>query len=472
MNFRSLGSRMCQAAFLFAALMAASCSDTAGGLLDTVPASSSMVARVDVGTVVKRAGCRTDGGGIVFTPQVAALLGSESEVPAPPVRVLTALGGCVDLDDVVAYRYDTTPRGTAVTFRITDREAFGKSVAGLDAVATAAGGVDYYEMDDWTLAAMGDQGWMAPVKAQGMVGIVGSATDLSRDESVAAIDGIADFLGGDYAVKVAVKESDNAADVNRQCWTCLSVKIEEPVIGVHVQMIRGDGDVRDLAAGLKPVDTDFLRYVPDNCVLAAAIGCTPEFDWAPVRSTVGMLFGPEAALNMQMVEPFLSKIDGTVAFAAGPAGGAPAIADINYRTWDFMIMAHMPQAEVDQALNMVMLYGSQLGIRTEAVEDNITEMQLPDGARFYVGNVDGYMLLSTRRPGSASASGMTDLFLSKPGAVVLNVPAGSEIVKAFGLPCGFDCSVQLADDYVHGRLSLNGSDRSVLQVLLEELVKD
>lgn len=67
---------------------------------------------------------------------------------------------------------------------------------------------------------------------------------------------------------------------------------------------------------------------------------------------------------------------------------------------------------------------------------------------------------------------MTDLFLSKPGAVVLNVPAGSEIVKAFGLPCGFDFSVQLADDSLHGRLSLNGSDRSVFEVLLEEMVKD
>lgn len=238
------------------------------------------------------------------------------------------------------------------------------------------------------------------------------------------------------------------------------------------QLIEGDGKVRDIAAGLKPVDTDFLRYVPDNCVLAAAIGCTPDFDWSPVRSAVGMLFGPRLVSIMQIVEPFLSKLDGTVAFAAGPAGGAPAIADINYRTWDFMIMAHMPQAEVDQAMNMVMLYGSQLGIRTEAVEDNITEMQLPDGARLYVGNVDGYMLLSTRRPEPTAAAGMTDLFLSKPGAVVLNVPAGSEIVKAFGLPCGFDFSVQLADDSLHGRLSLNGSDRSVFEVLLEEMVKD
>lgn len=56
--------------------------------------------------------------------------------------------------------------------------------------------------------------------------------------------------------------------------------------------------------------------------------------------------------------------------------------------------------------------------------------------------------------------------------MVLNVPAGSEIVKAFGLPCGFDFSVQLADDSLHGRLSLNGSDRSVFEVLLEEMVKD
>lgn len=467
MNFRSIGSRLCKAALVLAALMAVSCSDKSGSLLDTVPASAPMVASVDLGTVMKRAGCRTGNDGIVLTPQVAALLGCDSDAgePAPPVKALVGLSGCVDMSNMVAYGYNAASGRTAVTFRIDDREGFDKNVAGLGATATSAGGADYYEMDGWTLAAMGDQGWMAPESVSGMVAVVSEAMAVEAAESVSSLDGITDFLGGNSAVKVAVKQAES--------WLCVSVKLEDPVIGAHLQVMSGDGEVKSVAAGLKHVDTGCLRYMPDNSVLVAAIGCAPGFDWSPVRAVVGAFLGPEAALNMQFVEPFLTKIDGTVAFAAGPAGGAPAIADINYHTWDFTFMAYMPQTEVDKVLTMVNMYGGQLGMKSVAVDDNITELRLPDGANIYVGNVDGYMMVSTRRPAlSASEGAMVDMFQSKPGAVVLNVPAGSEIVKAFELPCGFDCSIQLADDYLHGRLSLNGSDSSVLEVLLGEMVRD
>ena len=96
---------------------------------------------------------------------------------------------------------------------------------------------------------------------------------------------------------------------------------------------------------------------------------------------------------------------------------------------------------------------------------------LPDGTVIYAGNVDGCLAVSNLGFKPVGDNSMTDIFLSQRAAMAVNIPAGSEVVKAFGMPWGFNCSMQVGESDLNVRFSLNGSSQSVLQALLAQMMK-
>lgn len=442
-------------------------------LLDTVPSSAPVVAVADVELLLKRAGCSFDGGTVQLSPQLRKIADTPAEsssAVAASLRIFADLYGAVDLSEVVFVGIDPgqNSNDTFFTFMVSDKGAVVAKMEALGVKDTATE-PDYqvYAGDEWTLAMHGDQGWLISAgtdsdKARSYF------TAPDRKESIGAQTGIVDFLNTDNAINVAVSiNSDN--DGRR---ACVGVKVEDTVMGMSMQLVAPDGSVSDFAAPLQEVSTDFLRYVPASYIGAAAIGFTPDFDWSALGSLAALVGGRDVSTMMQMAIPFLSKIDGTLAVAAGPAGGAPAIADINLRTWNLMVMAHMQQADVDATLAQIAAMAPQIGAVPVKMESNplgLSAWRMPDGTELYAGNVDGCLTLSNREPVADGENSMTDTFLSQRAAMAVNIPAGSEVVKAFNLPWGFNVSMQCGKSQIDVRFSLNGTDRSVFQALLEQI---
>lgn len=475
MKYMSRLGRLDLVAMLLIMLMSASCGGVSKGLLDTVPASSPMVSVVDLDAVLKQAGCDVSGDTFDFTPELSSLLAAGERGALPvPVRLLSRLHGAVDMSHVVLFSLDQSGHDNVLVADMTDRDGV---INALSVVAESVPGSDELDMycaDGWSVAVASDRMWMAAGAPSDLSESVMPLLSLKGSESISGLTGISDFLNSGSTVCMALRPSalnPVAVGSHTSDWSCVSVTMEDAVIGVDFCQMDGDGRLAELTHGMQEVDTDFLRYVPQSYVFAMAAGFSSDFNWQEITSAASLVLGPLNSSYVSALAPLLSKVDGTVAFAAGPASGAPAVANLGLDTWDMMLMVHMSQSDVDSALSMLQSYGAMAGIKMKTGRDNVMEATLPDGTKVYAGNVDGYLAVSNREFDASMSNAMTDIFLSKQAAMVMNIPAGSEIVKAFGMPCGFDFHVQMADDYVHGRLSLNGSDRRVFQTLIELLAR-
>lgn len=474
MKYKSICGRLSFLAMFVIVMLSVSCGGVSQGLLDSVPASTPMVASIDMEALLKQSGCRLDADTMVLTPELTELLADKrTNVLPTPVELLSKLHGAVDISHVLLFSIDSRGHDNLFMATISDLAMFENRIAGIGKMTEETDELSVYSVGDWSMAVSDTRIWLGAKSPSQLIEAVNPLLSLKADASMARLVGIADYLSGEAALKVAVHPSainPMASGSHTSAWSCVSMKIENSVIGLDLKMMESDGKPLLLASGMQELDSDFLRYVPQSYVFAIAAGFTPEFKWQEIIGAVSLLMGPSNSSYISVIAPVLSKIDGTVAVAAGPAAGAPAVANIGLDTWDILVMVHLPQNDVDNALSMLKSYASLGGLKM-TTEGNVTVATLPDGTKIYAGNVDGYLAVSNREFDANGANSMTDVFLSKQAAMSLSIPAGSEIVKAFDLPCGFEFTVQMSAYNVHARISLNGSDRRVLPTLMELAVK-
>ncbi|MDE7407326.1 MAG: hypothetical protein K2M76_02800 [Muribaculaceae bacterium] len=469
MKFNIKCGRRAFAVVMLCALVMTSCSKTSNEavMLATVPAKSECVVMVDFAQVLKRAGCTVNEGSIELTPAVRRLLGSGDDATGLAAAIHDA-PLAVDLENVIMFTTSPNMQNLMVTLPVKDAAML---VAALESHQaqdmTEKDGVTYCRLGDMAVAVGERQAWMAESKLSTLMSKVAEFTSMDSEESLESLAGISEYLGGSQAVRVAVNAQMAALPGAKvDTWGCASVDIQQQVIGLHCTIMQGDGSQVSVTGDLQDISTDFLRYVPGSFISAAAVGIRPDVDWGSVAGMATMIIGYQAGGMINNIMPYLKSIDGTVAVAAGPAGGAPAIADVNLKTWDFLAMVHMSQAKVDEAIGLLGFYMQNMG-KNYKKNDSMIQCDIEDGVTVYAANLDGYLAVSNREFDSACNNSMEDLFESRKGAFVLNVPADSEVVKAFGLPWGFDFNVQLTDNDLHARMSLNGTNESVLKALIE-----
>lgn len=472
--------RWIYAAVVSAVMLASgACSKVESSLLDSVPSSAQVVAVADVELLLKRSGCQVADGAVTLSPELQKIVDTPAETStavSSTLRMLVDLYGAIDMSEVVYVSLDPNQdsNGTFLTFMISDEGAVTDKMKEKGVQNTGSDGIEVYAGADWTLAMHDGQGWLIPAgmdsdKARSYF------TAPDRKESIGSQSGIVDFLNADNAVNVAVLADGLSGNIKTEGRrACFGVKVEDSVIGMHMQLIAPDGEITRFASDYKEIDTDFLNYVPGSYIAAAAFGFTSDFDWSSLATAAALLGSRDVASAVQMAIPFLSRIDGTVAVAAGPAGGAPAIADINLKTWNFTVMAHMAQSDVDATLAQLGALAPHIGaspVKMESDDSGMDAWMLPDGTVIYAGNVDGCLAVSNLGFKPVGDNSMTDIFLSQRAAMAVNIPAGSEVVKAFGMPWGFNCSMQVGESDLNVRFSLNGSSQSVLQALLAQMMK-
>lgn len=470
MKSKIKGGRLTAAVMMLCALILASCSQTVGGdaeMLATVPAKSECVVVVDFVQVLKRAGCTVTDNSIELTPAVRRIMGVSSDDKGLAAAIHDA-PMAVDLENVIMFTTASNMQNVVVTLPVKDAAMLCAALKSHEAKdMTEKDGVTYCMLGDMAIAVSERQAWAGDCKLSTLMNKVAEFTVLKAEESIEALTGVVDYLNGVQAVRVAVNAQMAALPGAKvDTWGCASVDIQQQVIGAHLTMMQGDGNPVNVTGELQEVSTDFLRYVPGSFISAVALGISPNFDWSTLAGMAAIAGGRQMAGTVNAIMPYLKNIDGTVAVAAGPAGGAPAIADVNLRTWDFLAMVHMNQATVDQALGSLGAY-MRMGGKNFKDEDGVLQCDIEDGVTVYAANLDGYLAVSNRAFNGNSNNSMTDLFASRKGAFVLNVSADSEVVKAFRLPWGFDFNVQLTDNDLHARLSLNGTNESVLKALIE-----
>lgn len=447
----------------------ASCSHekTCEGVLSTIPSRSKAVARVDLPLLLKQSGCAVApaSDAIMLSPQVEKLLGDYSA----PLSTLAAIVPAIGADAVYFFSADTLGVGTALTFAVTEPDRIAELLPSGAPEATGVDGLTACPIDadrHWTLVCADTQGWLLRAEsAEAAVKCADTMRRITGEKSLASHAGVAAFLQQSAATVTAVwrygqllPRQDSAPEL-----ACMELDINDQALDARISVMNADGSGADLTCADTELATDFLTYLPSEFIFAAAVapGVLP---WDRLADIVGAVVDADRAPYLHAVAAVMSQIDGPIAVGFGPAGGAPAIADINFSTWDFFIMAHMPQTAIDNVTGMLRL---QSVAKPAVGADGSLALDLPGGATLRVDNMDGYLTVTNRDLSAGQNSALAEAFGSCQAAVALNIAAGSETVKAFDLPWGIGLTARAGRREATVRLTLNGVNGSVLQNIVE-----
>ncbi len=445
------------AVMLFAVVFMTSCNKEETKLLETVPSDARVVAVLDVDRLLKDAGCQKKNNQFTVTPDVKILLdrmtGSESNTQI----FLDALS-MIDSSELVAFNYDNE---WVLTFNITDEAAATASIASVASdEVEKIDGYTVYQLDGAQLVIKESQGWIAEEFDD-----VAAVVKAAAEENYTVRPAVVEFLGGEGLLMCAIND-DVIYPVGDDYTFCASVTSRENVIRTEIVAMNPDGKLYEIGAGFDVMSTDFLRYVPSESVLTFAMGNINS------KSILrNMLF---KSLRESGVPELFESVDGTVALSIAPAAGAQALSMKNLTAWDFSGMIHMPQEQVNtgvEMINQMAVNWSRYNVCSQpCFENGQYHIDFPSGVTCYYGNIDGYLAASTREISPTYNNSLTDSFEGKRAALVVDIPYGSELMKASRLPYGMTSRINLQLDRIVSTYKFNGSRSNAIATLVEILV--
>lgn len=455
-SFISGLSRIIRPAFMaliLTALIFPSCKKEELSLLDTVPADATSVAMINLDNVLKSAGCQVKNGRLALTGDVSEIVGRIAGDRPTADRVADALQ-LIDRTAVVVFEYDGY---SVMTFRLTDTAAATASVTASMTELGKAGDFSIYDCGGGLkLLVDGHQGWLTRD-----TGIVTAAVAAARTSSVRTETAIAQFLEvADVANIVCELPREIRPDGDYRL--CMSATARESVLRTEITVMNPGGGLYPFGEGIEELSTDFLRYTPENTVAAVAAG---RISSPRLRKSIATMLRHYAD-----VEGMLDDIDGTVAVTVAPAAGSQALSFYNFEAWDYFAMVHMPQQKVDDAVDFLESLASISG--KPVYKNGQYETVISDNMHGYFGNIDGYLAVSTREISGDRNNSLTDRFAGRRAAFMLDVPYGSELMKATGLPYGINLWGNLQTDRAVVSLKFNGSRSNILAVLAELAADD
>ncbi len=185
----------------------------------------------------------------------------------------------------------------------------------------------------------------------------------------------------------------------------------------------------------------------------------------------GKYTGNERGLEMllgRFAPMYLRQADGTTSLWAMPVSGNPeAVAMQEPESWNVVTMVHVPEHELSEGVDEYIRQAD--GQVTEFTEAGIPQWEyISNYGTYYFGAFDGSMIFSTNRPiDSNSENSFTDDFLGRRGSMVMGIPAGSVLAKAWGLPYGLTFKAWLDAEQWKMRVTFNGTGAPAFRALLD-----
>lgn len=280
-----------------------------------------------------------------------------------------------------------------------------------------------------------NQVWMA--YRSDVAKVVESVTK-SKGAVVTDLRGLAEALRTPALANVAVPATVPGAQAKSDAlqsskWNILHAVTDGAKLNLSWNEIQADGNPVKIK-GLQEINPAILGYVPENFNITLAAGLTPEFDWTTITRLISGIDDFQTQATLSMVIPYLQSVDGSVLFAAGPAN-AQAYSEPEAGNWNFIIMAHLPQAKINELLGMVrgMMFTAGMTPRTDPATGMMVVPQY--GANLYIGTIDGYLAVGTVPFSPNNQNELAPTFVNSQVAVSASIPTFQAIdpsMPAFG----------------------------------------
>lgn len=440
------------------------------GLLESVPADAHYIATVNLNKILKNAGCKYNNGIITLSPDLAAIRDRLSADNARMVDVMLLTSQAIDFDNIVVFGKDA--ESPVATFGVTDVTLFETLASGAARSVKREDGTATFFLDDCAVVLDDAQGWVAE-----RVEVIEQARLTKSEGKIAPLtDGIVKYLDrGDEALAFAAKLTGEAVTTRRNgvdntldgVWACGKINVNNNILGLDMTFMDKAGQQIDFSNDVATLDTDFLRYIPENSQLLFALG--KPSDIKKLYSALEPFIPKDIKNYVVTALPYLEAIDGTTAVAFNPAAGAQSLAGLSLDAWDATVMTHMPQEKVDALVGTLSMFAATTF--RSASHDDINAIKFGDITLTY-GNYDGYFIGSTREISADRNNSFSSAVTGKLGALIADIPYGSETMKAFNLPYGFYGSVILEPTLIKGKFRFNGTNEPVLTTVASIVARE
>lgn len=439
----------------------AGCGKTERSLIETVPSNARTVMTINFDKILKNAGCRFNDGNITLSSDLMAIRNTLDNRTAEIADMIVATAPAIDITKIIAFV--TSDNDAIVTFAITNRDLFNDVIMSTESEHSEHDGLTVYEFKNHVVVNNGSQGWIA----KDIEDVTGALEEAVK-KHFGIYSGIINYIDRpESSLSVAIKtpaivsDKNNKTKTDENNWTCATTSLSDNLLGIEIAAMDADGRRAEFTPYISVLDTDFLRYIPNNTQAAMAIGQIKDID--RLYQIISPVLPRDLRKQVASILPYIKAVDGTSAIAVNPVAGAGYLTDISPETWDFTVMAHMPQSSIESLSSLIKMYASASGIKT-TTDGQQSTISL-NGMDINYGNFDGYFMASTRDISSENNNSFTQAFSGKLAAAVIDIPYNSETMKAFHLPYGVYFTVSVEDTAIRIKFRFNGSSDPILTTI-------
>lgn len=438
-----------------------SCSSDKDKLLETVPSDTEFVATVDMIKLAKDAGVTVEDGRLVLPDEYSFI---KDQMPSDAMKEIGRVAQAVDLENIVIFGSvnKNEAYGTAIVKDADDLKAYLKKN---DFSRSTEEGKEVYSTSESDYAECivfsedDKQVWFIPTRR-----LLKNIEDFElarKKNNILRFSGLASALKEDNIANIIVDQASLKTGLD-DYWVTASINIKDNAIVAQSTIIKPDGEEYETDM-LKPVNTDFLRYMPSNFIAAAAIGINQQSGWVDeVVKAMELIYGPRVGSQADQIVPYLKALDGTIAIGVGPKDKGAFFESPNPANWQALLMAHMTQDKVNELTQMV----NSLFPRSTKAANGLYRVN-DGGFDMTYGNVDGYFTVTLgMEPKPDKSNSFANDFNGKPMAVVVQTPLLSSLVDDKSLDYSIKGTFELNGTATRLQINLVGTDKPILPTLV------
>ncbi len=402
-------------------LTLAACSGPSGSLLEKVPASTDVVAVIDADAILKSADIATDGNKIVL-PEYIQKFVSPHDMERNAAILDNA--GAVDLSQIVITVNFESGR-PAILFGLKDKDAF----VGL---LTDKGYEDFGENSDYHLYSKYND-YIVIADNYAVVlscdyddedfdafDTVDAMLAQAKEESIASSSKGKNLTGHTAAFVARMPEEIlnspefrqlralNLPEAYFKSTFAGYADLSTDAVKGHLEVLDSDGKAlnmyelgpEDLRVKPTKISKKALRFIGENEVFVAAASIK-DVPWDKFFEFYSSLMpGTQERMILTAIEPYISAIDGTVAFSAGPINGlefAKNLRDVNrnpLKYFSMTILVEMKDDKASSTLRQLKTLASGFGVPATGSDTDFSISLGEFGV--YLKAEDGTLVVSTR----------------------------------------------------------------------------
>lgn len=239
-------------------------------------------------------------------------------------------------------------------------------------------------------------------------------------------------------------------------WICSSIRFTDDAATADITVMQPDGKLDEVGRRIAgEIDPNALQFIPQGATAVIATGLQPYDALFSVEDLTAKLFPDEIG----------ESETGTTVWYARPAGSLDPGDLFSPLRWNLATIGQMPDTKLPETMKE--MAEETGGKARKSINSDLMTYDIMGLSGSY-GYVNGYFTESYNGEVTfGNSNSLAPLFESARVVALLDIPLNSDLMNAFGLPCGATVSLKVQTTDIRLKVQLFGSDVPVLAMLAQ-----